>query len=29
MLGKFFATIFIAAIIFVGSQNNSAQAYNI
>ena len=29
MLKKFFATILLAAIIFIGSQNNSAQAYNI
>ena len=29
MLKKFFATIFFAAIIFIGSQNNSAQANKI
>lgn len=29
MLKKFFATILFATIIFIGSQNNSAQAFNI
>ena len=29
MLKKFFATILLAAIIFIGSQNHSAQANNI
>ena len=29
MLKKFFATMFFAVIVFIGSQNNSAQAYNI
>jgi len=29
MLKKFFAAILFATIIFIGSQNNSAQAFNI